>query len=340
MRRNRHSRTDFGHLVSFADTMTGFGLVSFLLVMLFMLTQGRSDAPPSIDVKSQLAAILEQMKSMRKIIKVFERDLDDAKAELANSNNQRRTEAEEFADSMSNAMANQDRLGKQAAEAEAEARDAVDRADAIRKNRATRVMFCTDGSASMADGLNSRRGNAMMFARVMPSAMTQFEMGFLTYRDTELNAFPLRVIKSARHDGGHSLAAVEAYLNNLEPKDGMTCVGRAIDAAIGQLEKDSDEFGAEVLCVIADVGPGDLHGYDRAAGNTVIRQVQRWATFPNRNRRVIAIQTGGGQTGVDLTQHRPFFAALGEVNTESAFSENLATLFPLVFEASFVAGEE
>ncbi len=336
MKRMRKVAIDFGFLISFADLMSAFGVLAFLLVLVFMLLRGQPDSTPTPKMLPDLVSIVESMQKMKAVIESLEKNLDETGQKLADANENERRNAINFTDKYRDSLSKQAEQRKQTELAEAEAAEVKGGANAVRKNRATRVIFCTDGSASMADGLNSRRGNAMMFASVMPTAMTRFELGFLTFRGDELNEFPLRRILPVESDQGQSVAEVRAYLESIDPKGGETCVAAAIDAAISQLEKQSSEFGAEILCVIADVGPGDIAGYDQNKGRMVIERVRRWANRPDRNRRVITIQTGGGDTAVNLKQHEPFFTELAAVNKQSRFSKDLAALFPLVFKASFV----
>ena len=174
-----------------------------------------------------------------------------------------------------------------------------------------------------------------MLARTLPLALKQVDFGVITFHGETVDEFPLQSLTRKVSNGPTSLESLEAFFSAMKPVSGDTCVERVLTKAMNDLDKGSDQYGSEVLLLCADVGPGDLHGYKKAAGDRVIAQVSRWANQPNRNRRIVAIQTGR-----DTGDHQPFFEGLGAVNADSAFTTELASMFPLVFQAAFIGEGE
>ena len=307
----------------FADML--FGVVGYLiivgLVLIVNVAKPMWEAEPNPPAKQSvdLTAIMAYMNRLSNGAATLGQDLQNAMVDAATS----KRDAE-------NAKTRQSKTArelKQANEkiAESERKDA---------SRQTRIMLVVDTSASMEGGVRKVRAVASGLCQTLPIAMEQVELGIIGYRGGDLQRLPLQPIRTARRDTGDSLRRVTNFVEQLKAVHGLECIDQAMGQAMQELDNGGSTEGAEVLALIADVSNGDMNAIDPSKNAALIAQVRQWVNRPDRNRRVIAIRTSGGPPS-----HRPFFEKLGGVSADSVFTEELSTLYPLVFEAAFAGME-
>ena len=317
--------------VTMIDILLGFIGSGFLIGLVTLLTPAMNEGSNSLDLTKAVQGYVEELKQTGQIIATLEDEADQARQFAADANKKLQDASQKFATNYAELSTETSKTKLEVKQQKEFANIANSKLESIKKNRKTRMYFVVDDSASMAKGLRSVQGNAKMLARTMPVALTHFEMGVVAFHGNSVEEFGLKRVVAPTEDGGASLKDVNSFLDSLTPTSGVTSVDVALNRAMRALDQGSDEYGAEIIVVISDVGPGDLDGYSAIAGDQVIDRVSKWANKPNRRRRVIAIQTGR-----DIEGHTPFFEGLGSVNKESTFTTNLASMFPLVVEAAFV----
>ena len=322
-------------LLPLVDSLFGLNGAGAVIAFVFLINMGHITPSTAPNIDNVLNEMLDDLKRQSATVADLRSQTEQAREEAAESQSKLGEEAKRFTSLYESAADAADQANKAAEDSRREA-DAVNKKlEGVRKNRKTRVIFVLDSSQSMAAGLRSARGNGMMLARTLPLALKHVEFGVITFHGETVDEFPLQVLTRKVSNGPTSLESLEVFFSAMKPVSGDTCVERVLTKAMNDLDQGSDQYGSEVLLLCADVGPGDLHGYERTAGDRVIAKVARWANQPNRNRRIVAIQTGR-----DTGDHQPFFEGLGSVNADSAFTTELASMFPLVFQAAFVGEGE
>ncbi|APZ95852.1 vWA domain-containing protein [Fuerstiella marisgermanici] len=309
----------------------GFGLVmadilfntiglGALLMMVLIVNQGEK-AKQATDVGSLMSLIVDQ----RRQIEMVSKNLQEAQKE-----NDRQREA-----ASKQRKQRSDETAQYVQDIEKQRSDAEDRADAaeetlgkLKEADQVRLYFLVDTSASMSAGIDEVRHTLKMLSRTMPQALTSVEVGVIGFRSGKLTEFELHRI--GQHGHPADLTQLETFLDELQPVSGNTCVDLAITKAIQSLGSDPNYTGSEIILLCADVGPGDSAGYHQSAGISVINRVRSWAQAAPDRRRFLSFYTASKDD-----THLAFFKGLGGVTPSSRFSRQLASMFPLCFEAAF-----
>lgn len=315
--------------------------LGFIFSMILMINQGVK-RQATVKQKVKLESLLSELESKAK------KDADKLREHLAELNAERdrdASEREERADAANKFVKHTENIVQEIGEfqdrvrqtenaldkARTQARQLEGKLAKLRDARRVRLIFVVDTTASMADGINEIRSTLKAMSETMPAALTSFEVGVIAYRDGKLDVFSLREFGR----DGAELKNLGEFLDGLEPVNGLTCIDLALKEAIKTLER-SQNSGSDIIVLTADVGPGDIRpGYDATAGNALVGVVRRWANVDPESRRFLAFLTAPVIPDPIYKPHRPFFERLGSVTDKSRFSTRLASMFPIVFDASF-----
>ncbi|NOY40366.1 MAG: VWA domain-containing protein [Planctomycetes bacterium] len=227
-------------------------------------------------------------------------------------------------------------------EAAGEAREEIMRGEienlqeAMSKSRAAkslRIDISHDSTGSMSSVIENTKNTTATLTRLLPKLLREVEIGLIAYRDGQLSEIPILPVKQPKDDGGASMMQLNAMLGQLQAIGGVANIEQSIRASMLRMDA-MPGSPRECLVVIGDMGTEEASPGNPAVADQLIADVKAWCGRPGKNRRVLALYTGGSGNSPDS-----FFQRLGSVNTESMFSTNPSQMFELILSAAFAPKE-
>lgn len=338
-RRRQTEEAEDSTTTAMTDILAGTVGVGSLVTTALMLNQGDPSAATvqTPDLSAVIAEVSGDMAAHAELIKELESDLTESRGEVLQARQDAKDVAINYEQQVKDANESLAENQRELKLAEAKAREQSDKLAKFRQSRKTRVQLILDISGSMGDGIAETRETSTMLAETMPYALTSFEVGIVCHREDTVKQFPLTAISRRRDDAGKSIHSVERFLQQFDPVSGYTQLNKAVDLVLENLGE-GDVGHSDVIVICSDVGPGDIDGLNQSQADAIISRLHRWANRPGSIRSVLAIYKPptGQFVPRDEPRHREFFQAIGSVNDRSRYSNRLASMFPLTFQASFV----
>ena len=202
-------------------------------------------------------------------------------------------------------------------------------ATAAREADSLRIDISHDTTASMSKTIGHTKYTAGSMARTLPEVLKSVEIGLIQFGNKRLVSSPIQAVKSVAEDGGISIKQLNGAMEKMKANGGGANITEAIRASMQRMDQAAGS-PREIMVVIGDVGPAELHADNPEVAEQLLGDVQRWCETSGKNRRVLALYTG--RTG---NVHEQFFKQLGASNVDSMFSTQDAQMFELVIKAAF-----
>jgi len=309
-----------------ADLFINSFLVILIVMFVFMLNQGVKTISSQAD-EQLLAQLMESQQQA----------MDDAAAQANAVAGQQQIDREKaLAEKRAMVAANKQ------TEAAGESREEILRGEIenlqeeMSKSRAAkslRIDISHDSTGSMASVIENTKNTTATLTRLLPKLLREVEIGLIAYRDNQLSEIPILPVKHPKDDGGASITQLNTTLGQLQAIGGVANIEQSIRTSMLRMDA-MPGSPRECLVVIGDVGTEEVSPGNPAVAEQLIADVKAWCERPGKNRRVLALYTGGSGDSPES-----FFQRLGSVNTESMFSTNPSQMFELILNAAFAPKE-
>lgn len=303
-----------------ADLFINCFLVILFVMFVFMLNQGVKAVASRLDEQ-----ILAELKASQ------EQVLKDAAARAQAVADQQSKERE-MTRNEKLAMLQKSRDAAAAAEQthQKEIKELQTELTKARAAKSLRIDISHDSTGSMSDVLEITKGSVASITRTLPKLLREVEIGFIAYQNMQLTPVPIQPIRHIEEDGGASIEVFSDMLSRMQARGGTANIEQSIRVSMSRMDAMAGS-PRECLVVIGDV---DTREVDASAGDRLIADVKAWCQQPGKNRRVLALFTGGPSD-----DSQAFFQQLGSVTPDSMYSTNSSQMFELIISAAFAPGE-